>query len=204
MLRAFGLVCIVVSVLAYASNAGAEERITVGNTFTVVRTVMGTLDADMRRLKLADDIYHNELIETGEGSATEVVFIDETKLALGPNSSIVIDKFVYDPRPDQSSFVATATKGVFRFVTGNLPKSSYTIHTPTATIGIRGTVFSLVVLPQQATDGSESYLVRFSLEEGAADISGCGADAIHLEAPGDAVTLHAIGNGECSSKLSQF
>jgi hypothetical protein len=116
----------------------------------------------------------------------------------------VLDKFVYDPRPDQSSFVATATKGVFRFVTGNLPKSSYTIHTPTATIGIRGTIFSLAVLPQQTTDGSQSYLVRFSLEEGAADISGCGADAIHLEAPGEAVTLSSIGNGVCSSKLSPF
>jgi FecR protein len=204
MLRAFGLVSIVATFLACASNAGAEERITVGNTFTVVRTVMGTLDANMRQLKLADDIYHNELIETGDGSATEVVFVDETKLALGPNSSIVLDKFVYDPRPDQSSFVATATKGVFRFVTGNLPKSSYTIHTPTATIGIRGTIFSLAVLPQQTTDGSQSYLVRFSLEEGAADISGCGADAIHLEAPGEAVTLSSIGNGVCSSKLSPF
>jgi len=204
MVRAFGLVSIVITFLACALNASAEERITVGNTFTVVRTVMGTLDANMRQLKLADDIYHNELIETGDGSATEVVFIDETKLALGPNSSIVLDKFVYDPRPDQSSFVATATKGVFRFVTGNLPKSSYTIHTPTATIGIRGTIFSLAVLPQQTTDGSQSYLVRFSLEEGAADISGCGTDAIHLEAPGEAVTLSSIGNGVCSSKLSPF
>lgn len=204
MVRAVGLVCILMTFLAGASNADAEERITVGNTFTVVRTVIGTLDADMRQLKLADDIYHNELIETEDGSATEVVFIDETKLALGPNSSIIIDKFVYDPSPDQSSFVATATKGVFRFVTGNLPKKSYTIHTPAATIGIRGTVFSLVVLPQQTTDGSESSLVRFTLEEGAADISGCGADAIHLEAPGDVVTLHSIGNGVCNSKLSPF
>ena len=204
MLRAFGLGCIVVSFLAFASNASTEERITVGNTYTVVRTVLGILDANMRQLKLADDIYHNELIETGESSATEVVFIDETKLALGPNSSIVLDKFVYDPRPDQSSFVATATKGVFRFVTGNLPKSSYTIHTPAATIGIRGTVFSLAVLPQQTTDGSESYMVRFSLEEGAADISGCGADAIHLEAPGEAVTLHSNEHGVCSFQVSPF
>ncbi len=204
MLRATGLVCIVMSVLACVPEAGAEERLTVGNTFTVVRTVMGTLDADTRQLRLADDIYHNELIETKEGSATEVVFIDETKLALGPNSSIVLDKFVYDPRPDKSSFVATATKGVFRFVTGNLPKSSYTIHTPTATIGIRGTAFTLVVSSLETTDQSQSYQVHFALEEGAADISGCGPNAIHLERPGDAVTLRSIGNGDCRSSLSPF
>ena len=144
------------------------------------------------------------MIETEEDSATEVVFIDETKLALGPNSSILIDKFVYDPMPDKASFVATATSGVFRFVTGNLPKKSYTIHTPTATIGIRGTAFTLVILPQETTDGSQGHLLHFALEEGAADISGCSADAIHLEEPGEAVTMLSNGKGICRAKLSPF
>jgi len=202
MLRASGLVCIAMGLLAYTTDAVAEEPITVGNALTVVRTVMGTLDADMRRLKLADDIYHNELIETEDSSATEIVFVDETKLALGPNSSIVLDKFVYDPMPDQASFVATAAKGAFRFVTGNLPKKSYTIHTPTATIGIRGTVFTLIVSPQETADGSPSYLTYFALEEGAADISGCGADTIHLEGPGQAVTMLSSEHGACTNKLS--
>lgn len=200
MLRATGLVCIAMSALVYASGAVAEERVTVGNAYTVVRTVMGTLDAQMRQLKLADDIYHNELIETEESSATELVFVDETKLALGPNSSIVLDEFVYDPRPDQASFVATAAKGAFRFVTGNLPKKSYTIHTPTATIGIRGTVFTLVVEPQETGDGTPSYRIQFALEEGAADISGCGAEAIHLEQPGDTVTLLSSAEAGCRNQ----
>ena len=204
MLRALGLVSIAMTFLVSASDVGAEEQLTVGNAFTVVRTVLGTLDADKRRLKLADDIYHNELIETQEDSATEVLFVDETKLALGPNSSIVIDSFVYDPMPDKASFVATATNGVFRFVTGNLPKKSYTIHTPTATIGIRGTVFTLAVLPQKSTDGRDGYLVHLALEEGAADISGCSAEEIHIEKPGDAITLLSDGNGACTTGLSRF
>ena len=108
--------------------------------------VTGTLEADLRHIQLLDDIYHNEIIETGDESATEFVFLDETKLALGPNSRLVLDRFVYDPEPDKASFVMTATAGVFRFVSGKLPKKSYEIHTATATIGIRGTVFSFNVI----------------------------------------------------------
>lgn len=198
MLRAIGAVCIAISVLAYASGgATAAEKLTVGNAFTVVRTVMGTLEANTRQLKLADDIYHNELIETEENSATELVFLDETKLALGPDSSIVIDKFVYDPEPNEASFIATATKGAFRFVTGTLPKKSYTIHTPTATIGIRGTAFTLRIEPQSITDTMKSHRLQFSLEHGAADIAGCGVDEIRLDKPGATVTMVAASNGSC-------
>ncbi len=69
-------------------DANAVERLTVGNARIVVKSVMGTVEADFRRLQMADDVYHNELIETQEDSATEIVFLDDTKLALGPNSSL--------------------------------------------------------------------------------------------------------------------
>ena len=135
-----------IGLLAVASGqAMAVERTTIGNARTVVKTVTGTLDSDLRQIQLLDDIYHNETIETGDESATEFVFLDETKLALGPNSSLVLDRFVFDPATDTGSFVMTATAGVFRFVSGKLPKKAYEIHTPTATIGIRGTVFTFIV-----------------------------------------------------------
>jgi hypothetical protein len=37
------------------------------------------------------------------------------------------------------------TKGVFRFTTGALDKSAYSISTPTAAIGVRGTVLDIAV-----------------------------------------------------------
>ena len=126
----------------------AEKNATIGNARIVVRTVTGTLESDLRQIKLLDDIYHNEAIETGDDSATEFVFLDETKLALGPNSRMVLDSFVYDPDPSKASFVMTATAGVFRFVSGKIPKTAYEIRTPNATIGIRGTVLLLYRHPR--------------------------------------------------------
>lgn len=193
-----------VSLSIGSATAFAAEPITIGNTLVVVRTVMGTLGAEGRKLALADDVYHNEIIETEVNSATEIVFLDQTKLSLGPNSSLTLDNVVYDPDPAKSSFVATASKGVFRFVTGNLPKKAYTIHTPGATIGIRGTVFSLSILPTVLEDGSAATVVEFTLEEGAADITGCAGQTISLDQGGKQVTLTKSDSGACSQQISDL
>jgi hypothetical protein len=75
-----------------------EER-AVGNAAIVVKTVTGTIEDNVHKVRLQDDLYHNELIETYEESATEILFLDETSISLGPESSIVLDEFVYDPDP---------------------------------------------------------------------------------------------------------
>ena len=177
-------------------QAMAVEKTTIGNARTVVKTVTGTLDADLRHIQLLDDIYHNEVIETGDESATEFVFLDETKLALGPNSRLVLDRFVYDPEPGKASFVMTATAGVFRFVSGKLPKKSYEIHTPTATIGIRGTVFSFVVIPET---GGKPAQVTIIVEEGVAEVTSCLGEQVSLVRPGASTTVSMNPDGTCAA-----
>ena len=189
----------VIGLFALASGqAVAVEKTTIGNALTVVKTVTGTLDSERRQIQLLDDIYHNEIIETGDESATEFVFLDETKLALGPNSSLVLDRFVYDPEPGKASFVMTATAGVFRFVSGKLPKKSYEIHTPTATIGIRGTVFSFVVVLGDPLDGAAAK-VNVTVEEGVADITSCTGERVSLLRPGASTTISLNSDGTCSA-----
>ena len=188
----------IVGLLAIASSdASAIEKVTIGNAQIVVKTVTGTLEAESRLIQLQDDIYHNELIETGEESTTEFIFLDETKLALGPNSSMVLDRFVFDPDPDKASFVMTATAGVFRFVSGNLPKESYEIHTPTATIGIRGTAFTIVVL-RGGQDGADTE-VNITIEYGVAEITNCRGELVTLDVSGPSTTIFGSGNGSCST-----
>ena len=187
------LVAAAVTTGALAPVVGAAEQATVGNAATVVRTVTGTFGADIRQIAYLDDLYHNELVETGEESATEIVFLDDTKLAMGPNSSLVLDKFVYDPDPDQASFVITVTQGVFRFASGKLPKKSYTINTPTATIGIRGTTFTLTVQPE----GTGKPLVEVLLEDGVALVTSCSGETIKLEAPASAAIRFEPSRGAC-------
>ena len=145
----------------------------VGNASIVVKTVTGTIDGNVQKVRLQDDLYHNELLETFEESAAEVTFLDETIISMGPDSSLVLDQFVYDPDPSNSSFVVTVTEGALRFTSGVLPSDAYKINTPVATIGIRGTVIDLVVDREMASDGSFQTIVNLSVLEGEADLIGC-------------------------------
>ena len=160
--------------------AAIDDQITVGNTRVIVRTVIGTFEGDLRVLDLEDDVYHNELIKTEEESATKLVFLDDTELTLGPDSTVVLDSFVYDPDPSQAAFVMTATKGIFRFASGRLPKNAYRLHTPAATIGIRGTVLAFSIDPADGDDGEA--IVRIALEEGEATVADCRGQSLVLRA----------------------
>lgn len=180
-------------------DAMAVEKITIGNTNTVVRTVTGTFAGDLRELSLKDDIYHNELIETGSDSATEISFLDDTVLTVGANASLVLDKFIYDPDPSKASFVLTATAGVFRFASGTLPKKSYTIHTPTATIGIRGTVLTIAVQNVDEPGSNGRVAVSVMVDEGAADIVSCGGQEISLDSATPSATISGDASDLCNA-----
>jgi hypothetical protein len=67
---------------------------------------------------------------------------------IGPNSSLTIDEFVYNPGGGQGRLTANIARGAFRFVSGKVAatgQDAMKITTPAATIGIRGTVGGGVV-----------------------------------------------------------
>jgi Uncharacterized protein conserved in bacteria len=149
----------------------------IGDVDVVVRLVHGTLaNQDVRRtLAVQDAVYWRELIETGQESATEVEFVDGTRLTVGADAKVNLDEFVYGGPPGTDRMVMTVTKGMSRFVTGNMDKAAYEIRAPGAIIGVRGTEFTLVVDPEAETtlcvvhrgevemrrpDGGESVVVQ--------------------------------------------
>ena len=123
----------------------------IGSTTMVVKKVTGEMAGEVRPLVVKDNVHQDEAIETSVSSASEIIFLDDTKITLGPNTRLKLDHFVFDPDPARGKFVLTTVKGVFRFVSGNLAKESYVIRTPTVTIGVRGTVFSVVTNEEGAT-----------------------------------------------------
>lgn len=164
----------------FSTEAPLFEERAVGNASIVVKTVTGTIEDNIQKIKLQDDLYHNELIETREESATEITFLDDTTISLGPESSIVLDQFVYDPDPSNSSFVVTITEGALRFTSGVLPNDAYKIHTPVATIGIRGTIIDLSVAREALSDGSVRTKLNLSVIEGEADLINCRGEVSHV------------------------
>ncbi len=128
-----------------------QDQIAVGNADKIVAAVRGVLPTKTRTLIIKDAVYSNEVINTDDGSAAHLVFRDKTILSIGANSSVTLDKFVFDPAGKNSRVALSLTKGVMRFVTGNLSKDRYSIKTPTATVGIRGTIVRVRVNKDKST-----------------------------------------------------
>ena len=81
----------------------------------------------------------NERIETGRAGQTHLLFRDGSTLTVGPNSSLQLDKFVYDPDAKDGQLVVSTSKGLLRFVGGRISKKRPVLFkTPSAVIGIRG------------------------------------------------------------------
>lgn len=144
----------------------AQAQVAVGNANKIVSSVRGVLQSNTRNLVRQDDVHSNEVVNTGANSAARFIFRDNTILSVGASSSVTLDKFVFDSNANNSSVALSMSRGVMRFVTGNLPKNVYSIRTPTAVIGIRGTTLVVTV----AANG----LTNVSVIEGSVSVSAAG------------------------------
>ena len=96
---------------------------------------------------LEANIKSYDTLETSNGRMG-ITFLDDTQIRLTEHSQVLVDEFVFDPNPDKSKMALNFAKGTARFVTGKLglvPKKNIKIRTNSATIGIRGTDFTITV-----------------------------------------------------------
>jgi FecR protein len=148
-------------------------------------------------LSAGSELRANETVRTGNNGRADLIFLDNTNLTVGPTSEVLLDKFVYDPMGSSGKVVLNVTRGTFRFITGSQASRVYAIKTPYGTLGVRGTVAEMKVLPgmvrKVARPGECVVLVR--LAEGAGVTFTTNAGVVHaLTQVGTCGCLTADGN----------
>lgn len=96
-------------------------------------------------LEFGIESYDN--VKTANGRVG-ITFLDDSKVRLTEHSELIIDEFIFDPNPSKSKMALQFASGTARFITGKLAsidKENISIKTPSATIGIRGTDFTVTV-----------------------------------------------------------
>jgi hypothetical protein len=84
-------------------------------------------------------VVHKERIHTSPTGSVQLLFLDKSTLNIAPNTSLVIDEFVYDPASGTGHMLTKLTQGTLQYIGGKLShQGAVTIATPAATIGIRG------------------------------------------------------------------
>ena len=132
-----------VSLLAMMSFACAQTAI--GEATTVQNDVTGARKGAAVKLGQGDDVFGSELIRTGASSRAGLTFLDNTNVSIAASSQLTLDKFVYNGDHTASNVTFNATKGAFRFISGNSPSGAYKVNTPEASIGVRGTIYDVQV-----------------------------------------------------------
>jgi hypothetical protein len=134
------------TLLGGGGHAVAAPGDTIGDALVVVDLVTAQLEkSEQRKLAAGDGVRQQDLIEVSANGRGELKLRDDTKLALGPGSRLLLDQFVYDPELSGGAIVLDLAKGAFRFVTGVAAKPAYVIRTPTASVTVRGTIFDIYV-----------------------------------------------------------
>ncbi len=134
-MKRFASALLVSCLLAGASPAFADPS---GIVLAVIQQSEADGETGKRVLMPEKPIYSGDRIVTGPIGEAQIRFRDNTRLVVGPNSTMVIDAFVFDDSDTARQISINAVKGAFRFITGNSPKDAYKINTPTSTIGVRG------------------------------------------------------------------
>jgi hypothetical protein len=92
---------------------------------------------------------HDTLV-TGKDGRMAVTFIDNTRFAVGPNSSVSVSEFQYDRTRQKGTMVTQVDRGSLAVVSGKIAKSNrdaMKVRTPNTLLGVRGTKF-IVEVPQ--------------------------------------------------------
>ena len=179
-----GLFAAIGLLVTLADGAHAAK---IGVAAAVKNQVEGVAGASPRQLSVGSDLFSNERIRTGEASTAQLLFLDKTVVNVGPKAELTLDRFVYNPERGTGQVVLDTVRGSFRFVTGSQNPTNYTIKTPVATLGIRGTIIDLLVL---STGGTVALLV-----DGSTSIrNNITGQVLNLTKPGTAFIINPNGS----------
>ena len=134
------------------ANAPADQQAAndepIGNVASLTGVATVIRNKDSIALKLKDDIYLNDTVQTAASSTLGITFNDATTFHLSANAKITIDTYVYEDGGSNNNGAFDIAKGTVAFVAAQVAKTgNMQITTPTATLGIRGTT-GLVEVPE--------------------------------------------------------
>ena len=157
----------------------------VGEAAVVKNEVVRVRASATTPINVGDSVVRDETVRTGTDSAARLVMADSTNLSLGPNSTLRLDRTVFDDAHSYRDISIRLTTGAFRFVTGNSDKAAYKIQTQVATIGVRGTI--LDILSQR---GKTTVVLQ---DNGASRVCTLTFQCTELTKPGDTAVITFAG-----------
>ena len=165
-----------------ANPVHAQTR--VGEASVVKNEFVRVAGSAASQINVGDSVVRDEIVRTGLDSAARLVMADSTNLSLGPNSTLKLDRTVFNDQHSYRDIAIRLTSGAFRFVTGHSEKAAYKITTSVATIGVRGTTLDIL---------SQRGKTTVVLQDGQSRVCTLAFQCIELTQPGDTAIITTAG-----------
>jgi len=149
--RLLGVFCVAFCAAALALPARAEPA---GKVLTADGDVLVLRGSQILRLSRGAAVESGDQIHTGSDGKILIVFTDSGLVWIRANSDFVVDEYSYAQGGREAAFFSLL-KGGARSVTGLIgrrTRSNFRLRVPVATIGIRGTDFSVVMCQRDCRD----------------------------------------------------
>ena len=138
----------VTAVVMGTSTVAAQQSAPAGRIKVVSGAAFVRHQNQQLRATVGAPVFEADTLTTGPDGRIGVTLRDETRIALGPESELRLDRFQYSPAEGQLAFVMRLARGIATYVSGRIAKLSpdaVKLETPAAVVGVRGTRLAIRV-----------------------------------------------------------
>ncbi|MBN8520903.1 MAG: FG-GAP repeat protein [Alphaproteobacteria bacterium] len=130
----------------YAQTQTATDESPIGAVQEIKGEAFVTrADGTREPMTLGTPVYEGDVVETSQTGAVNIVFLDNTSLAVSENARAALDTYQFDPATEGGAQDISVLRGVFVFTSGLIGRDDpddVKIETPVGSIGIRGTIIA--------------------------------------------------------------
>ena len=141
------IIVIVLMLLLAVPACGADEDF-IGSIKTLEGSVEIIRQGRTIRPSAGTRLFDLDTVQTGQDGSVGIILRDDTILSLGPDSTLDMQEFRFDPHNEDYSLVCRMLRGTFIFISGLIAKlspDSVKIETPDGTVAIRGTRLAVYI-----------------------------------------------------------
>ena len=171
MLLMSALACLIILLPAGALKA-ADVDLPYAGRVVYVKGKAEVIDVrgKKRLLRRGLRVYDGETVNTGSDSSLRLVMSDRSMMSLEENSSLNITSYIYKPgQPEQDVMAINVLKGSLRSLTGVIGKRNkdkFSLTTPVATMGVRGTAIEIIINPDRTVNVTFDFGSGYARNDG--------------------------------------
>ena len=134
--------------LLAAAPASAQQQTAAGRIKVVSGSAYIVRGGEAIPARAGELVFAADGLRTGDDASLGVTLKDDTRLSLGPNSEVRLERYVYAPGDGGLGMVLKFVRGMAAYVSGRLARiapESIRLETPAAIVGVRGTTLAVRV-----------------------------------------------------------